>query len=127
MFQGQCLCGGVKYEVNGEGSLMVHCHCTRCQRSGGAAHGTVIAVKPEDYKIVQGEDLLNRYEEADFTTRVSCRKCGGSLFHGETFIEAGTLTADPVMRPTAHIMVAFKAPWHTITDDLPQHAGFPPS
>lgn len=28
------------------------------------------------------------------------------------------------MRPSAHIFVGSKAPWHTITDDLPQHAEF---
>lgn len=127
MLQGRCLCGGVQYKVNGEPSLMANCHCTRCQRSGGAAHGTVLAVKPQDYEIVQGADLLNTYEEEGFTSRVSCSRCGSSLYHGDVFIEAGTLTVDPGMRPTMHIMVAHKAPWHTITDDLPQHAEFPPS
>lgn len=125
MLQGQCLCGGVQYEVDGAGLLMVNCHCTRCQRKSGAAHGTVIQVKPEDYRITKGDDLVHRYEEDGFTTRVPCRTCGGGLYHGETFIEAGTLTADPGMRPSAHIMVAYKAPWHTITDDLPQHDEFP--
>jgi hypothetical protein len=33
----------------------------------------------------------------------------------------GTLTDAPTMRPTAHIHVGSKAPWFTITDDLPQH------
>lgn len=127
MMKGQCLCGGVQYEVNGEGSLMVHCHCSRCQRKSGAAHGTVIVVKPEQYRITKGEELIQRYEEDGFTTRVSCGNCASSLYHGEVFFEAGTLTVDPGMRPTAHIMVAYKAPWHTITDDLPQHAEFPPA
>ena len=33
----------------------------------------------------------------------------------------GTLADNPTMRPTAHIYVGSKAPWFTITDDLPQH------
>ena len=127
MLKGHCLCGGVQYEVTGDPTLMAHCHCTRCQHSGGAAHGTVVAVKTEDYKVTQGNDLLNRYKEDGFTTRVSCRRCGGSLYHGEVFIEAGTLTVDPGLRPTMHIMVANKAPWYEITDSLPQHAEWPPS
>jgi hypothetical protein len=28
-------------------------------------------------------------------------------------------------RPTQHIFVGSKAPWFTITDDLPQHEAFP--
>ena len=126
MLEGRCLCGGVRYQVTGTPTLMAHCHCTRCQRSGGASNGTVVAVKPEDYKVVQGEDLLHRYEEEGFTPRVSCARCGSSLYHGSVFIEAGTLTTDPGMRPTMHIMVNFKAPWHEITDKLPQYGEWPP-
>ena len=32
----------------------------------------------------------------------------------------------PSIRPTAHICVGSKAPWHTLTDDLPQHDELPP-
>jgi hypothetical protein len=35
----------------------------------------------------------------------------------------GTLVDDPSIRPARHIFVGSKAPWFTITDDLPQHAG----
>lgn len=35
----------------------------------------------------------------------------------------GERLADPAIRPTGHIFVASNAPWFTITDDLPQHAG----
>ena len=124
---GGCLCGGVQYEISGEPSGMAHCHCTRCQRAGGAAHGTVLIVKPEDYRVVQGQDLLRKYNEEGFTARVSCSQCGSSLYHGEVFVEAGTLTVDPGMRPSMHIMVDHKASWHEITDSLPQHGEWPPS
>ena len=33
----------------------------------------------------------------------------------------GTLADVPTLRPGAHIYVGSKAPWFTITDDLPQH------
>src|SRR4029079_4463780 len=33
----------------------------------------------------------------------------------------GTLTDSPAIRPTGHIFVGSKAPWFTITDDLPQY------
>ena len=33
----------------------------------------------------------------------------------------GTLIDDPTIRPTKHIFVGSKAPWFTITDDLPQY------
>jgi hypothetical protein len=33
----------------------------------------------------------------------------------------GTLVDAPSIRPSRHIFVGSKAPWFTITDDLPQH------
>ncbi len=40
----------------------------------------------------------------------------------------GTLVDEPSIRPTEHIFVGSKAPWFTITDDLPQHqTADPPS
>ena len=35
----------------------------------------------------------------------------------------GTLVDAPGIRPTAHIFVGSKAPWFTITDELPQYEG----
>jgi hypothetical protein len=32
----------------------------------------------------------------------------------------GSLVDTPAIRPTEHIFVGSKAPWHEITDDLPQ-------
>ncbi len=124
--QGKCLCGGVQYEAS-DPQLMVHCHCSRCQHSSGTAHGTVVMVSPENFRITQGAELVHKYEEEPFTARVSCSNCGGNLYHGEHFIEAGTLTDDPGMRPSAHIMVDHKASWFEITDGLPQHGEWPPS
>jgi hypothetical protein len=36
-------------------------------------------------------------------------------------VTMGTLVDDPSIRPTRHIFVGSKAPWFTITDDLPQY------
>ena len=38
-------------------------------------------------------------------------------------VAMGTLVDDPAIRPTEHIFVGSKAPWFTITDDLPQYDG----
>ena len=124
--QGTCLCGGVQYEVEAEPTSMAHCHCTRCQRGRGTAYGTVLIVKPEDYRVVQGQDLIRSYDEEGFTSRKFCSKCGSGLYHGDIFIEAGTLTSDPGLRPQFHIMVDNKAVWYEITDDLPQYPEWPP-
>jgi hypothetical protein len=56
--------------------------------------------------------------------------CGGacgsllySIVRDGAFVHVtlGTLVDDPTTRPTAHIFVGSKAPWFTITDELPQY------
>ena len=43
------------------------------------------------------------------------------LDHNKRPRNYGTLADAPTLRPTAHLYVGSKAPWFTITDDLPQH------
>ena len=46
----------------------------------------------------------------------------GRFFH----VRMGTLVDDPGIRPMFHIFVGSKAPWHEITDLLPQYDELPP-
>ena len=55
-----------------------------------------------------------------------CRVCGSSLpaaLEGTPYValHAGTLDDDPTTRPFRHIFVSQRAPWHAITDEMPQH------
>ena len=57
-----------------------------------------------------------------------CRRCGSLLYSlvrdgALVHVTMGTLVDEPSIRPTVHIFVGSKAPWYTITDDLPQHEG----
>jgi len=40
-------------------------------------------------------------------------------------VTMGTLADAPSIRPSMHIFVESKASWYEITDELPQHDGFP--
>ena len=60
---------------------------------------------------------------------VRCRNCGSLLYsvvrEGKyVHVTLGTLIDAPSIRPSAHIFVGSKAPWYTITDELPQHEEF---
>jgi hypothetical protein len=125
--EGGCLCGNIRYEID-NASAMGHCHCSRCQRCGGAAHATVFATDRDNFRLVAGEDSLGTYCEEGFGDRGFCKNCGSSLYGeggGAVYVEAGTASGDPGLRPSFHIFVADKVSWHEILDDLPQHQGWP--
>jgi hypothetical protein len=133
MITGSCLCGGVRYEIDGKIGPALNCHCSMCRKATGAAFRSRVAVPRMNFRWVTGEDLLTYYDCSPTTTRTFCKVCGStlvSLFHDnpDTLgLPMGTLDDDPSIRPQFHVFVGSKAPWFEITDRLPQYDEFPPA
>lgn len=130
---GSCNCGDNVFEAEGEALFMQSCHCTRCRRARGAAHGTNIFFKASQFRWTRGGDQLLEYKvpEARFYTTVFCGRCGGAMpkvsrERDFSVIPAGCLDNDPPLRPQRHIYTAYKVKWFEITDDLPQFPEGPP-
>ena len=131
MIRASCLCGDVRFEIDGPLAGASHCHCSMCRKAHGAAFGTYAAVNLADFRIVAGADRITRYGSSAGFVRTFCARCGSTLqWLRESKPEIvdvalGILDDDPGVRPERHIFVASKAPWHPITDRLPQHATYP--
>jgi hypothetical protein len=131
MVKGSCLCGGVRYQIDGDIGPMAHCYCSMCRKQHGTSLATYVGVKASDFRWVKGQELVAGYQSSPGLQRGFCRTCGSNLPVPDSaeetlFIPAGTLDDDPGVRPAAHIFVASKAPWVEITDDLPQFDEYPP-
>ena len=46
MITGSCLCGQVRYEVEGELGGFVHCHCQTCRKAHGSAISGIRTLRP---------------------------------------------------------------------------------
>jgi hypothetical protein len=130
MIRGSCLCGGVRYRINGTLSQARHCHCSMCRKAHGAAIRSRASANAAEFEWLQGENLVNFYESSPGVYRGFCRVCGSpvvSKFDGASYygVPLGGLDDDPGVRPELHVHVASKAPWFAITDDLPQFAEGP--
>jgi hypothetical protein len=131
MIRGSCLCGQVKYELNGGVELINHCHCAMCRKVHGAAFGSFLHASAKGFRWVAGDDSLKRYSSSPGNVRAFCPTCGSNMpvvesDGAEVNIPAGTLDDDPGVRPMVHIFTGSKAPWFEITDALPQFSAFPP-
>ena len=49
---GGCLCGAIRYEINGEPFRTANCHCDDCRRATGSAFATNIFVEEKNLKIL---------------------------------------------------------------------------
>ncbi|MFW5442712.1 MAG: GFA family protein [Methylococcaceae bacterium] len=129
-YKGECLCGGIKYEVDNIAGKMAHCYCIMCRKFHGAAYSTFAEVKIEHFRWLQGKELLKSYLATNGTTRQFCSVCGSSMTFSSSKNSAetvefslGTLDSEILLSPDAHVHVASKANWTIICDNLPQYDG----
>ncbi len=115
-FEGSCLCGQVTFEIVGQLDHFFLCHCSRCRKTSGSAHGANLFSKTAKLKFFQGEDKIRDYQVPN--TRFSttfCVDCGSKLpkdHNGKILqIPAGSLTSELNMKPNAHIYYASRAAW----------------
>ncbi len=129
---GSCLCGAIRFVLNGKPRIMGFCHCARCRKAGGSAFLANIVYRRSDFSWVSGEELVVTYQASppNDLKRSFCGRCGSYL--GEPYCDgdyvvlaASTLDADPGIRPSFHEYVAHKAPWFEITDTVRQYDASP--
>ena len=124
--KGSCLCKRVQYEIESEFEDVLNCHCSMCRKLHASAFRTRAKIKSSGWKTIAGENFIKFYESSPGEHKGFCSECGSSLYtkfdaHPDIFgFPLGTLDTDPGVKAARHVFVGSKAPWHDITDDLPQ-------
>ncbi len=132
MYSGSCLCGAVQFEIKGQISQIVHCHCSQCRKAQGSAFATNGIVASRGFKILSGEDKLTAYESTSGQKKYFCKICGSPIMSkseskmDQVRIRLGTISSDVTERPMAHIFTTSKASWEDICGDLPQYESYEP-
>ena len=130
ILRGECLCRMVAYEVADAFEYALNCHCSNCRRATGSAFKPFAGIARDRLKLVRGDHDLLIHGKASGTSPhdVHCKRCGSLLWSvvregAFVHVAMGTLVDLPSIRPNAHIFAGSRAPWHEITDDLPQYVG----
>ncbi len=124
--KGSCLCGEIRYEIDGDIIGVNYCHCVQCRKASGSAFATNAAVATADFHISHGLGRLSAIESSPGKKRYFCSGCGSPIYSqfdnamDTVYVCIGTIDDDSELRPDVHIYVASKAPWYEIRDDLPQ-------
>jgi len=124
--QGHCLCGAIRFEIDGPMRDVVVCHCGQCRRQHGSPPGYTQAAW--EHVRLAGEEALTWYRSSEKARRGFCRICGSSLFWepigaGRVSIAAGSLDSPTGLKTIRHIFVADKGDYHEIQDGLEQLSG----
>lgn len=126
MIGGSCLCGGVRFEIEGRVSPIGQCHCSLCRKVSGAASNATLLTAKRSFRWVSGQDMIEIFtKKTDWTTSF-CRVCGCPVpelrANGKLYaVPAGSLDDDPGTRVEQHIYVGSKAAWDEIAGEARQY------
>jgi len=120
---GGCVCGAVRYRVEGPVRPPVACHCSQCRRASG--HYVAAIAAPREAVAIEG--AVTWYASSPGVRRGFCPVCGANLFwdadrRATLSIFAGSLDGPTGLRLAGHIHVADKGDYYDIADGLPQAA-----
>lgn len=130
-YSGSCLCGEVRFEIEGTFERFYLCHCEYCRKDTGSAHAANLFSSTARLKWVSGEDKVRLFNlPSTRHTKCFCSICGSALpcmqMNGELLaVPAGSLDSDVSVRPNAHIFVSSKAGWDEALDEIPMIAKLP--
>lgn len=118
-FSGGCLCGAVRYEVDGEPAFVAQCHCDDCRRATGSSFATNVFVKEADLKIVQGRTKTFQHpaDSGNTMTKQFCPECGSQLFGstsglpGMQSVKVGSIDDASFVKPQIEVFVSKALPF----------------
>ena len=122
---GGCLCGGVRYRIDGECRDIICCHCENCRRTHGH-YSAYTAIRREDLTLLKSDSLRWYHDASPNANRGFCNQCGASLFWeardgaGRVSVTAGSLDDSGQLKVVGHIFMREAGHYYQIVDGLPQ-------
>lgn len=122
---GECFCGEITYQLNGDLRDARSCHCSRCRKAFSSQASAYALVDAKAFTWLSGEKLLTSYVGGHGFGLQFCSRCGSTLcgvldgqVHGVTL---GCVNGDPNIELGRHIYVGSKARWETIAEGVEQY------
>ena len=129
--EGGCVCGAVRYRVEGTPDVALVCHCRFCQRRTGSAFAAHAYFEERAVTFLQGERAVceHRSDESGRWLRMEfCPKCGTTVSHtaevrpGMRAITAGTFDDPGWLKIDRHVWTRSARPWVHLPDDVDAYA-----
>ena len=132
MVEGSCLCGTVRFVVEGALPDLYQCHCGLCRKVTGAAANAALTVPAAQFRWTAGEAEMRSFVRDTGYRNDFCTRCGSSVPNptrdgGGMWIPAGLFDTPIGSRVGKHVFTGAKADWDVIGGDARQFDGAPDS
>ena len=119
---GGCICGAVRYQVNGALRPVIACHCEQCRRFSG--HFVAATATRKTYFQLLQADGLKWYSYQSGLRQGFCQECGSSLFFEDEqsariSIAAGSLDQPQGLKLAAQIFAAEAGDYYQLDTSVP--------
>ncbi len=125
--RGSCLCGAIRYSVDGPLRPVIACHCSQCRKSSG--HHVAATSARREHVTILGDPTW--YASSETARRGFCPTCGSNLFWdgpgANLSIFAGTLDGPTGLAIAGHIFCADKGDYYEIPEGLRRVDGEDPA
>lgn len=114
---GSCLCGDVKFEVNGAFESFFLCHCKHCQKDTGSAHGANLFSMSAQLNWISGQERVTTFTlPGTRHVKAFCQACGSAMPNLQMdnkllVVPAGSLDSNVNIKPNAHLFVSSRGNW----------------
>jgi len=131
--EGGCLCGALRYHLDGPVEFVSQCCCTDCQKATGTGHTTIIGIHNSQLRLNgKPATYTNAGDTGGTVTRHFCGTCGGRIFTSGTLpgeyimVQAGSLDDPSAVTPESVIYMKDAVSWDFFDPALPKFDGMSP-
>lgn len=124
--KGRCLCGTIRYALEGDPLWVAYCHCESCRRHTASPAALFMGMRSADVRWTGEEPAA--YESSPGVERLFCATCGTPVayraerFPDEVHVYHGTLDHPDDLPPRGHVYTDEQLSWFEVHDALPRYA-----
>jgi hypothetical protein len=117
--EGSCLCGDVRFSVDGPAKWTSYCHCRSCRRQTGAPVAAYAGFETSKVRFTARQPAT--FASSPGVRRGFCPRCGSTLtYEGERWpneihIHVGAFDDPSAFAPTGHAFPAERLAWLQIS------------
>lgn len=122
---GGCLCGAVKYDIDGSPFDADYCHCNICRKNVGAFAVCWMDFRVEQISWISGKP--KEFNSSETIRRGFCEQCGTSLsyrsteYPGYCSLTIASLDNPNQVTPNYHIYTEDQVKWLKIEDNCQRY------
>jgi len=123
---GNCLCGAVSFEADGEPAFQANCHCKDCRQMSGSPFATLVFMQSSDVQVSGEVKAFNHAADSgNILTKEFCPNCGSQMFgksasrEGMMALRWGSINEQEHVQPQVNVFAGSKMDCTILDPSIP--------